>query len=189
MSAVAPHRRWEARVEVNGELVRIGIERMASRQRQLDQAHALLDGLGVTVVGGPDEYLFGEEKALLEEKSTKEAEVKASGVDLFDEVDEEAVAEVLSIWTGIPVYKLTEEETSRLVFMEKALHQRVIGQEQAIAALRRLPYADYLQTAHWQRVRGLALEQVDGVAIHRVRTTRFGRTGTAAEPSTRSCAT
>ena len=37
--------------------------------------------------------------------------------------------------TGIPVFKLTEEESSRLVFMEKALHQRVIGQEEAIAAL------------------------------------------------------
>ena len=45
-------------------------------------------------------------------RRAKETEVKAEGVDLFDEVDEEAVAEVLSIWTGIPVYKLTEEETA-----------------------------------------------------------------------------
>ncbi|MDN8550202.1 AAA family ATPase, partial [Microbacterium sp. NM3R9] len=45
--------------------------------------------------------------------------------------------EVLAQATGIPVFKLTEEETSRLVFMEKALHQRVIGQEEAIAALSR----------------------------------------------------
>ena len=57
--------------------------------------------------------LRDEEKKLLEEKAEKETEVKASGVDLFDEVDEEAVAEVLSLWTGIPVYKLTEEETER----------------------------------------------------------------------------
>ena len=71
------------------------------------------------------------EKALLEEKSAKEAEVKASGVDLFDEV-EEAIAEVLSIWTGIPVYKLTEEETAKLLRMEDELHKRVIGQESAI---------------------------------------------------------
>jgi ATP-dependent Clp protease ATP-binding subunit ClpC len=50
-------------------------------------------------------------------------------------VDEGLIAEVLAQATGIPVFKLTEEETSRLVFMEKALHQRVIGQEEAIAAL------------------------------------------------------
>ena len=56
--------------------------------------------------------LRDQEKALLEEKAAKELEVKADGVDLFDEVDEEAVAEVLSLWTGIPVYKLTEEETA-----------------------------------------------------------------------------
>ena len=51
------------------------------------------------------------------------------------EVDEGLIAEVLAQATGIPVFKLTEEESARLVFMEKALHQRVIGQEEAIAAL------------------------------------------------------
>jgi ATP-dependent Clp protease ATP-binding subunit ClpC len=79
--------------------------------------------------------LRDQEKTLLEEKSNKEAEVKASGVDLFDEVDEEAVAEVLSIWTGIPVYKLTEEETAKLLNMEAELHKRIIGQEDAIKAV------------------------------------------------------
>src|SRR4249919_3839513 len=79
--------------------------------------------------------LRDQEKALLEEKATKEAEVKASGVDLFDEVDEEAIAEVLSIWTGIPVYKLTEEETAKLLRMEDELHKRIVGQEPAIKAV------------------------------------------------------
>jgi ATP-dependent Clp protease ATP-binding subunit ClpC len=79
--------------------------------------------------------LRDQEKSLLEEKATKEAEVKASGVDLFDEVDEESVAEVLSIWTGIPVYKLTEEETAKLLNMEEELHKRIIGQEMAIKAV------------------------------------------------------
>jgi len=50
-------------------------------------------------------------------------------------VDEGIIAEVLAAATGIPVFKLTEEETARLVFMEKALHQRVIGQEEAVAVL------------------------------------------------------
>ena len=79
--------------------------------------------------------LRDQEKSLLEEKAAKETEVKASGVDLFDEVDEEAVAEVLSIWTGIPVYKLTEEETQKLIHMEDELHKRIIGQESAVAAV------------------------------------------------------
>nr|MDQ3351343.1 AAA family ATPase [Actinomycetota bacterium] len=71
----------------------------------------------------------------LEEKASKEAEVRAEGVDLFDEVDEEAVAEVLSIWTGIPVYKLTEEETEKLLNMEAELHKRIIGQDNALGAV------------------------------------------------------
>ena len=75
------------------------------------------------------------EKQLLEEKGRKEQEVKAKGVDLFDEVDEEAIAEVLSIWTGIPVYKLTEEETQKLLNMESELHKRIIGQQDAIKAV------------------------------------------------------
>ena len=79
--------------------------------------------------------LRDQEKSILEEKSRREAEIKASGVDLFDEVDEEAIAEVLSIWTGIPVYKLTEEETQKLLRMEDELHRRVIGQEDAIRAV------------------------------------------------------
>ena len=79
--------------------------------------------------------LRDQEKALLEEKAAKEREVKADGVDLFDEVDEEAIAEVLSIWTGIPVYKLTEEETQKLINMEGELHKRIIGQEMAVAAV------------------------------------------------------
>jgi ATP-dependent Clp protease ATP-binding subunit ClpC len=45
------------------------------------------------------------------------------------------IAEVLANATGIPVFKLTEEESSRLIFMEKALHERVIGQEEAISVL------------------------------------------------------
>ncbi len=51
------------------------------------------------------------------------------------EVDEGLIAEVLAQATGIPVFKLTEEESSRLIFMEKALHERVIGQEEAISVL------------------------------------------------------
>ena len=79
--------------------------------------------------------LRDKEKELLDRKAEKESEIKAAGVDLFDEVDEEAIAEVLSIWTGIPVYKLTEEETAKLLRMEDELHKRVIGQEDSIKAV------------------------------------------------------
>ena len=75
------------------------------------------------------------EKELLGRKETKESEIRSAGVDLFDEVDEEAIAEVLSLWTGIPVYKLTEEETQKLLKMEDELHKRVIGQEDAVRAV------------------------------------------------------
>jgi ATP-dependent Clp protease ATP-binding subunit ClpC len=54
-----------------------------------------------------------EKWKLREEKAAKDGRGRGQRVDLIDEVDEEAVAEVLSIWTGIPVYKLTEEETAR----------------------------------------------------------------------------
>jgi ATP-dependent Clp protease ATP-binding subunit ClpC len=54
-----------------------------------------------------------------------------------EEVDEEQIASVLAAWTGIPVYKLTEEETARLLHMEEELHKRVVGQRDAVAAVSR----------------------------------------------------
>jgi ATP-dependent Clp protease ATP-binding subunit ClpC len=79
--------------------------------------------------------LRDQEKELLASREAKEQEMKDKGIDLFDEVDEESIAEVLSIWTGIPVYKLTEEETAKLLRMEDELHKRVIGQQDAIKAV------------------------------------------------------
>src|ERR687885_512232 len=51
------------------------------------------------------------------------------------EVGEEEIADIVSMWTGIPVFKLTEAESQKLVRMEEELHKRVIGQEEAIAAV------------------------------------------------------
>ena len=79
--------------------------------------------------------LRDKEKQLLSRRETLESEAKAAGVDLFDEVDEEAIAEVLSLWTGIPVYKLTEEETKKLLRMEDEMHKRVVSQHDAISAV------------------------------------------------------
>ena len=79
--------------------------------------------------------LRDKEKQLLVRRETLEGEAKAAGMDLFDEVDEEAIAEVLSLWTGIPVYKLTEEETKKLLRMEDEMHKRVVSQHDAISAV------------------------------------------------------
>lgn len=76
-----------------------------------------------------------QEKVLLAEKAEREKTWKAGDLDVVAEVDEELIAEVLSHSTGIPVFKLTEEETARLLRMEDELHRRVIGQDQAIRAL------------------------------------------------------
>ncbi len=76
-----------------------------------------------------------KEEELLQKKAAKEQEWRAEGVDLFDVVDEEVIAEVLANWTGIPVYKLTEEETSKLLRMEEELHKRIIGQDDALKAV------------------------------------------------------
>src|SRR5438046_3440735 len=53
------------------------------------------------------------------------------------EVGEEEIADIVSMWTGIPVFKLTEAESQKLVHMEDELHKRVIGQEAAITAVSR----------------------------------------------------
>ena len=79
--------------------------------------------------------LRDKEKSLIAEKVDKERNWKAGDLDVVAEVTEELIAEVLSNATGIPVFKLTEAETARLLRMEDELHRRVIGQDQAIKAL------------------------------------------------------
>ena len=79
--------------------------------------------------------LRDKEKTLIAEKADAEKNWKATDLDKVTEVDEELIAQVLSASTGIPVFKLTEEETARLLRMEDELHRRVIGQDQAIKAL------------------------------------------------------
>ncbi|MDA0246822.1 MAG: ATP-dependent Clp protease ATP-binding subunit, partial [Actinobacteria bacterium] len=76
-----------------------------------------------------------EEKKLTSEKIKMEKEFREGKVDQTGVVDEGLIAEVLAQATGIPVFKLGEEEGAKLIFMEQELHKRVIGQEAAIAAL------------------------------------------------------
>jgi len=79
--------------------------------------------------------LRDSEKQLLTKKAEREKAWKDGDLDVVSEVDDEQIAEVLANWTGIPVFKLTEEETSRLLRMEDELHKRIIGQDQAVKAV------------------------------------------------------
>ena len=103
-------------------------ERIANVRREKESA---IDAQDFEKAAG----LRDTEKNLLLEKAEREREWKAGDMDVAAVVDEELIAEVLAIATGIPVFKLTEEESQRLLQMEGELHKRVIGQEQAIKAL------------------------------------------------------
>ncbi len=77
-----------------------------------------------------------EREAIAKREALDEGATAAKAKNL-DVVDEETIAEVLAVWTGIPVYRLTEEETAKLLRMEEELHKRIVGQDEAIAALSR----------------------------------------------------
>src|SRR5919107_1640019 len=81
--------------------------------------------------------LRDEEKKLILAKGEREKQWRAGDMDVVAEVDEELIAEVLAVATGIPIVKLSEEESTRLLKMEDELHKRVIGQEEAVKALSR----------------------------------------------------
>ena len=68
----------------------------------------------------------------LEQETARLAVVQQQGRMLKDEVDEEDIAEVVAKWTGIPVARLMESEIQKLVTMEDRLHQRVVGQDEAV---------------------------------------------------------
>ena len=120
---------------------RLRIKRMTApvELREFDEKIAAARKAKESAIDGQDfegaAALRDKEKALIEERNTAEKNWKATDLDKVTEVDEELIAQVLSASTGIPVFKLTEEETARLLRMEDELHRRVIGQDQAIKAL------------------------------------------------------
>ncbi|SDR69915.1 ATP-dependent Clp protease ATP-binding subunit [Corynebacterium timonense] len=77
------------------------------------------------------------ERRLGEERSEKEKQWRDGDLEEIAEVGEEQIADVLANWTGIPVFKLTESESSRLLNMESELHKRIIGQDEAVRAVSR----------------------------------------------------
>ena len=79
--------------------------------------------------------LRDQESKLGEERKAKEAAWKGGESDEIAEVTDHEIAEVLAMSTGIPVVRLTQTETSKLLRMEDELHKRVIGQDEAVKAL------------------------------------------------------
>jgi ATP-dependent Clp protease ATP-binding subunit ClpB len=76
------------------------------------------------------------ERQLVERESNeREQDARAGTVFLKEEVDADDVAEVVARWTGIPVSRLLEGETEKLIHMEERLHERVVGQDEAIEAV------------------------------------------------------
>lgn len=74
------------------------------------------------------------------QKQLKEAEEalnvkQQDGAILKEEVSEEEIAEVVSVWTGIPVSKMMQGEMAKLVDLEDKLHERVVGQDEAVSAV------------------------------------------------------
>jgi ATP-dependent Clp protease ATP-binding subunit ClpB len=79
------------------------------------------------------EIRYGELPALEQELSEREAEESERMVK--EEVDEDDIATVVARWTGIPVSRLMEGETEKLIHMEERLHERVVGQDEAVEAV------------------------------------------------------
>ncbi len=111
----------QAKAELEG--AQLEVER-AEREADLERAAELKFGR------------IPELEAKVAEQEARLEEVHAGGeVLLADEVTEEDVAEVVAKWTGIPVSRLMEGEVQKLIQMEERLHDRVIGQDEAIAAV------------------------------------------------------
>jgi ATP-dependent Clp protease ATP-binding subunit ClpB len=80
------------------------------------------------------EIRYGELPALEKELEERDSQQAADSM-VKEEVDEDDVAAVVARWTGIPVDRLLEGETEKLIHMEERLHQRVVGQEEAVEAV------------------------------------------------------
>ena len=79
--------------------------------------------------------LRDKERKLTQKKRELEESWRENEGDEQPEIGEEEIADIVSMWTGIPVFKLTEAETQKLIRMEDELHKRVIGQHEAIVAV------------------------------------------------------
>ncbi|MFW6188138.1 MAG: ATP-dependent Clp protease ATP-binding subunit, partial [Actinomycetota bacterium] len=121
---------------------RLRIKRMTAPPeiKELDDRITEVKRLKEAAIDGQDyekaASLRDTEQKLIAERDDKDRAWRQGGDELA-EVTPEVISDVLSASTGVPVYKLTEEETGRLLHMEDELHKRIIGQDDAIKALSR----------------------------------------------------
>jgi len=126
------HAEWQREKETLGAV--------AELQEQLEQARTELDRAQREAdLGRAAELQYGTIPELEKQLTAAEsAELRVAGATpkfLKDVVDAEDVAEIVSKWTGVPVSRLMEGEIEKLVHMEERLHQRVIGQNEAVSAV------------------------------------------------------
>lgn len=76
-----------------------------------------------------------QQNTIKEELETKKSDWHTKSTEMSQIVTEEEIADIISSWTGVPVKKLTEEEGERLKNLEKTLHERVVGQDEAVTAV------------------------------------------------------
>ena len=120
---------------------RLRIRRMTSppELRDLDDKIANVRREKESAIDGQDfekaASLRDVERRLSDERSKAEEAWKSGDLDVAAVVDEELIAEVLSMSTGVPVARVSSDESARLLSMEGELHKRIIGQEQAIKVL------------------------------------------------------
>jgi ATP-dependent Clp protease ATP-binding subunit ClpB len=125
------HARWNTEKEVIDELRRIKTEIDQTRvEIERAERKAELEKVARLQYGTLREL---EEKLAEQEERLKE--VQAEGALLKEEVDAEEIAGVVSRWTGIPVSRLMESETQKLLHMEERLHRRIVGQDEAVKAV------------------------------------------------------
>ena len=79
--------------------------------------------------------LRDKEKQVIAERRAMEEEWRSPETQRLVEVTEREIADVVSMWTGIPVASLTEEETEKLLRMETSIHERIVGQDEAVTAV------------------------------------------------------
>jgi len=123
--------RWRTEKEAIQEIrgIKEAIERTRIRAEQAEKSGDLTQAAELRYG-----QLTGLEKKLAE-ANTRLVALQAGRPMLKEEVDEEDVASMVSRWTGIPVSKMLEGEVQKLLHMEERLRERVVGQEEAIAAV------------------------------------------------------
>ena len=120
---------------------RLAIRKMTAppELRELDEKIAEVRKQKESAIDGQDfekaASLRDKEQRLAEERAEKDKAWKSGDMDQVSVVDEDLISEVLAMSTGIPVFKLTEAESAKLLRMEEELHKRIIGQDDAVKSL------------------------------------------------------